>query len=201
MGRRFPAGEAGGLEALRFLAAHPATHRHLAAKLARHFVADDPPADAVSRIEAVLRETDGNLGAAAAALIMLEDAWQPQTKLRTPLDFVVASLRALDAPAPTEDKPWLIGALAGLGQPLWTAPQPNGWPDSAADWTGPEALLRRIDWAYALAGRLAGPDPAEVAEASLGPLLRPATLAAVQRGGSRRDGLTLLLSAPEFQRR
>ncbi len=95
----------------------------------------------------------------------------------------------------------LIGALAGLGQPMWTAPQPDGWPDRAADWAGPEALLRRIDWAYAVAGRLNVPDPAEVAETSLGPLLQPATLQAMRRAGSRRDALTLLLTSPEFLRR
>jgi uncharacterized protein (DUF1800 family) len=62
-------------------------------------------------------------------------------------------------------------------------------------------VLRRIDWAYAVAGRLTGPDPAAVAEASLGPLLQPATLEAMHHAGSRRDALTLLLCSPEFQRR
>jgi uncharacterized protein (DUF1800 family) len=201
MGRSFPPGEEGGVAALQFLAGHPATHRFLATKLVRHFVADDPPEAAVRRIEAVLRDTRGDLGAAAAALTTLDAAWQPQTKLRAPLDFVIATLRALEAPPPQADQPWLIGALAGLGQPLWSAPQPNGWPDSASDWAGPEALLRRIDWAYAVAGRMPRPDPAAVAEASLGPLLQPATLEAMQHAGSRRDALTLLLSSPEFQRR
>jgi uncharacterized protein (DUF1800 family) len=201
MGRAFPPGEEGGVAALLFLADLPATHRFLATKLVRHFVADDPPADAVRRIESVLRDTRGNLGQAAAALTTLDAAWRPQTKLRTPLDFVVATLRALDAPPPNVDQPYLIGTLAGLGQPLWTAPQPNGWPDRATDWASPEALLRRIDWSYAVAGRLTGPDPADVAEASLGPLLQPATLEAMHRAGSRRDALTLLLSSPEFQRR
>ncbi len=201
MGRRFPPGEEGGIAALQFLAAHPATHRFLATELARHFVADDPPEDAVRRIEGVLRDSNGNLGLAAATLLTLEAAWQPQTKLRTPLDYVIAALRALDAPPPGQDQPFLVHALAGLGQPMWTAPQPNGWPDRAADWAGPEALVRRIDWAYAAAGHAYGLDPAEVADASLGPLLRPATTEAMQRAGSRRDALTLLLSSPEFQRR
>ena len=42
LGRVFPDGEAGGIEALAFLANHPATHRRLATKLARHFTADTP---------------------------------------------------------------------------------------------------------------------------------------------------------------
>jgi uncharacterized protein (DUF1800 family) len=201
MGRRFPPGEEGGVAALMFLAGHPATHRFLATKLVRHFVADDPPADAVRRIEGVLRDTGGDLGAAAAALTTLDAAWQPQSKLRAPIDFMIAALRALHAPPPQVDQPWMIGVLAGLGQPMWSAPQPDGWPDRAADWAGPEATLRRVDWAYGVAGRLAVPDPSDVAEASLGPLLRAETLEAMRHAGSRRDALTLLLSSPEFQRR
>src|SRR5215469_16242470 len=42
-------GYAEGEEALRDLAAHPATTQHIATKLARHFIADDPPPDAVKR--------------------------------------------------------------------------------------------------------------------------------------------------------
>lgn len=198
MGHVFPEGEAGGVAALAFLARHPATHRHLATQLARHFVADDPPPDAVRRIEGVLRDTGGDLGAAALAIVGIEAAWRPGTKFRAPLDYVVALLRVLDE---TEAPPRALPALALLGQPQWAAPQPNGWPDRAADWAAPEAVMRRIDVAYAASG-LAGPrDAAELADAALGPLLRPATLQAIDRAGSRREALALLFAAPEFQRR
>jgi len=205
MGRVFPDGQEGGQAALHFLANHPATHRFLATKLVRHFVADDPPQDAVRRIEGVLRDTGGDLGAASAALISLDTAWQPATKLRAPLDYVVACLRALDLPSEQRAEPSLLGMLAGLGQPLWNAPQPNGWPDRAGDWATPEGMIRRIDWAYGVSGRVTSSqnarDAAELAEAALGPLLSADTLQAVHRAGSRREAMTLLLSAPEFQRR
>ena len=194
----FPADEAGGVAALHFLANHPATHRFLATKLVRHFVADDPPPDAVRTIEAVLRDTKGNLGAASVALVKLDAAWVPSTKLRTPMDFVIASVRSLDMPP--EQIP-MLGILGGLGQPLWTAPAPNGWPDRAADWAAPEAMLRRIDWASGFAGRVGDRDVVEVADNTLGPLLRPETREAIRRAGSRRDAMTLLLTSPEFQRR
>ena len=196
--QQFPPDEAGGVAALEFLADHPATHRFLATKLVRHFVADDPPPDAVRAIEAVLRDTRGDLGAASAALVTLDDAWQPLTKLRTPMDFVIASVRALDVPP---DQIPMLGILGGLGQPLWTAPAPNGWPDRAADWAAPEAMLRRIDWASGFAGRIGSRDVVEIADTALGPLLRPETREAISRAGSRRDAMTLLLTSPEFQRR
>jgi uncharacterized protein (DUF1800 family) len=198
LGQQFPPDEQGGVAALAFLANHPATHRFLATKLVRHFVADDPPPDAVRRIEVVLRDTSGNLGAASAALVKLDAAWQPGAKLRTPMEYVIASVRALDVPP--GDVP-MTGILAGLGQPLWTAPAPNGWPDRAVDWAAPEAMLRRIDWASGFAGRIGERDVLEVADTNIGPLLRPETGDAIRRAGSRREAMTLLLTSPEFQRR
>jgi uncharacterized protein (DUF1800 family) len=95
----------------------------------------------------------------------------------------------------------MVGILAGLGQPLWTAPAPNGWPDRAADWAAPEAMVRRIDWASGFAARIGDRDVLTLADDSLGPLLRPETRDAIRRAGSRRDATTLLLTSPEFQRR
>jgi len=199
LGKRFPPGEAGGVIALDFLAGHPATHRHLATKLVRHFVADDAPEEAVRAIEGVLRETDGDLGEAALALVALPAAWQPLAKLRSPADYVIAALRALDLPAAMRPAP--EAGMILLGQKPWEAPLPNGWPDDAASWVAPEAMLRRADWAYAVSARASTSDPAAVAEAALGPLLRPQTLAEMGRAGARRDAMTLFLTSPEFQRR
>lgn len=199
MGQTFPHGAEGGIAALTWIADHPATHRHLATKLVRHFVADDPPPAAVARIEAVLRKTNGDLKAASLELTRLPEAWQPLTKLRTPTEFIFATMRALDLPP--DQRPSLDGMFAALGQPMFSAPEPNGWPDRAADWAGPEAMLRRVDWAYGVAGHAGELDPAQVAATALGPLLRPATTQQMQHAGSRRDALTLLLTSPEFQRR
>lgn len=199
MGRDFPPGEQGGVEALTFLGTHPATYHHLATKLVRHFVADDPPPDAVRWIETVLRDTNGDLGQAALALVPLEAAWRPLTKLRGPQDYVLAALRAADLP--DGKRPNAQQIVRGLGQPLFGAPFPIGWPDQATDWAGPEAMMRRIDWAYGFAGRASDLDAEQIADASLGPLLTADTGLQIKRAGSRRDALTLLLTSPEFQRR
>ncbi len=199
LGRVFPAGEAGGVAALHFLARHPAAHRHLAAKLTRHFTSDEPPPAAIRRIEGILRDTGGDLGAAAAGLVGLNEAWTPRTKFRAPLDLVVAGFRALDVPP--DPPPAFLPILGGLGQPLWTAPAPDGWPDTAPFWSGPEAMMRRIDWAFGFAQRIGGRDPMAIAESVLGTPHRQETADAMRRAGSRREALTLLLTSPEFQRR
>jgi uncharacterized protein (DUF1800 family) len=200
MGHEFPEGEQGGIAALAWLAEHEATHRNLARKLAIHFVADIPPPEAVAALFAVLRDTRGDLGAVARRLVTLDAAWKPPlTKLRAPMDYVVAVLRALEAPAQIAEG--LINTSQFLGQPVWNARAPNGWPDQMADWAAPEAMLRRVEWAYGQAGRGAGRDAAALVEAVMGPLIQPQTLQAAARAGSAREALTLVLTSPEFQRR
>ncbi len=199
MGRVWPDGEQGGIALLAWLGTHPATYRHLAEKLVCHFVADDPPAQDVRRIEAVLHDTGGDLQAASLAIIDLPDAWVPGTKLRTPQDFVIGCLRAVSAEP--DQVPNIGNMVSRLGQGLFQAPFPIGWPDRAADWAGPEAMLQRVDFAYGLAGRVAAMDPEALGQTALGPLLTPATLGQIRAAGSRREGLTLLMASPDFQRR
>src|ERR1700758_2991125 len=50
-----------GRAVLADLARHPATARHVATKLARHFVADDPPPALVERLAQRFLDTDGDL--------------------------------------------------------------------------------------------------------------------------------------------
>ncbi len=199
LGRRFPEGEDGGRQALLFLANHPATQMHLATKLVRHFVADAPPAEAVRRVAGVLRDTGGDLRLAALEVIKLPGAWVPGAKLRSPQELVLAAVRG--AALPAEKRPPINGIVSGLGQGMFNAPFPIGWPDTAAEWAGPEAMMRRIDWTYGFAGRPELAEPMTLADATMGPLLAPATAEAMRRAGSRRDAITLLLASPEFQRR
>jgi uncharacterized protein (DUF1800 family) len=198
LGRTFAEGPESQEAALRFLATRPATYRFLAAKLARHFCADDPAPAAVRAIEQALSRTEGDLGAASRALIGLPEAWEPPLrKFRSPQDYVLAAARATGGGRPD----LVLGGMAALGQVLWSAPQPNGWPDRTDDWAAPEAMMRRLDWAYTFAGRMERLDPAAVAEAALGPFARAETVGAMRGAGSVRDALTLLFGSPEFMRR
>lgn len=198
LGRAFPAGPDSQEAAIRFLATRPATYRHIAVKLARHFVADSPPPPAVRALEQALLASDGNLAAAYQALIATPEAWDPPlTKLRPPTDYVLAAARAAGF-----DRPDIVLAGMGqLGQALWNAAQPNGWPDQADQWAAPEALMRRVDWAYTFAGRLGRADPAAITETALGPFAKAETVDAMRRAGSVRESITILLASPEFMHR
>ena len=88
-----------------------------------------------------------------------------------------------------------------MGQPAFSAPSSEGWPDTAADWAGPDALVKRLNWAKTVGDRAAEIDADAVAAAALGPRLGERSRLAIARAESRAEALTLFLMSPEFQRR
>lgn len=189
-----------GERALQRLAAHPATARHIATKLARHFVADAPQAALVDRLAETFRRTDGDLAAVSRALVDSPEPWaEPLPKVKSANEFLVSALRLAGAEVPDKR---LLGSLRLLGQAPFSAPSPAGWPDTADAWATPEALLQRAEWAMAAARRIAGKcDPAMALEAALGPVADEATRAAEARAPTRAEGLATVLAGPLFQRR
>lgn len=194
------AGEAEGEQALRLLARHPATARHLCTKLARHFVADQPPPALVERLARTWQDSDGDLARVMAALIGSDEAWaQSLAKLKTPYEFALASLRLCQlVPEPMQ----VIQGLEALDARPFNAPSPAGLPDTASDWNAPNAILKRVSWAHRLGQRLPpAPDPMAIADQALGPLLGDNSRRTIARAASAQDAFALLLASPEFQRR
>jgi uncharacterized protein (DUF1800 family) len=202
LGRRYAEdGAAQARAVLNDLAGHPATATHIATKLVRHFVSDDPPAAAIERVARVFRDTAGDLPSVHRAVIDLPQAWQtPLPKFKTPHEFVISTFRSLDF---VPDKPQQIAAsFQLLGQRPYAPGSPAGWPDTAAQWDGPDALLKRIEWATQVGERMRGKvKPVETATQSLGASLSERTRTAIARAESAAQGLTLLLASPEFMRR
>ena len=189
-----------GQQALRDLAAHPATARHIATQLARHFIADTPPADAVERIARTFRDTGGDLKQVTLAVLREDAVWRaPFAKVRTPTDLLIAAYRAVGS----KPEPGLaFMALKKLDQPPFFAPSPAGWPDVASAWVSPESVVRRTEWCQTFAERLADvPDPVEVMASAYGEALPEEVQRAVRRAPDKRAGLALLIASPQFQRR
>jgi uncharacterized protein (DUF1800 family) len=202
LGKRYAEGGESQAEAvLRDLAAHPSTATHVATKLVRHFVADQPPADAVAKIAKIFHDSEGDLPAVHAAVVDLAQAWrEPYAKFKTPHDFVISTFRALDFLPQQPNQ--IAAAFELLGQRPFTPGSPAGWPDIADQWDGADALMKRIEWSTAIAQRLGSAiDPLAIATASLGKEFGDHTRTAISRAASATQGLTLLLMSPEFQRR
>jgi uncharacterized protein (DUF1800 family) len=202
LGTRYPQSDIAQPRAvLADLARHPATARHIALKLARHFIADEPPADAVERISQAFRNSDGDLPTVYRAVLDAPAAWiTPAVKFKTPHELVVSSFRMLDF-VPAEPRQ-IAAPFELLGQRPYTPGSPAGWPDTATQWDGADALLKRIEWTGSVAGRVAGREqPLSLGDRSLGAALTERTRAAIARAASAEQGITLLLASPEFQRR
>lgn len=194
-------GEAQALAILHDLASAPATARHIATKLARHFVADDPPPALVQRLADAFQRSGGDLPALYRALIASPEAWQVrQAKFKSPWEWSVSALRGLGR---SEMPPMqAVALLQQLGQPVWRPGSPAGFDDIAATWAAPDALLRRVEVAQRIASQMGDAVDAR----ALGPRLLPgvlsdATATAIARAESPGSGLALLLVAPEFLRR
>jgi uncharacterized protein (DUF1800 family) len=193
--------QAGAIAALNWLGTHPDTYLNLATELVTHFVSDTPASSDIATVVAALSNSGGNLGAAAASLVGLANAWVPMAKLRTPQDYVIAVLRAAGVNATGSDTVSNAATtIMTLGQPVWQSTFPNGYSDLAADWASPAQMVLRTDWINALTNELKL-DPATVMSDSIGPLLQPSTLAAVNAATSTHDQVSLLFLSPEFQRR
>ena len=201
MGKTYPAGDLEqGQAILRDLARHPATARRLSHRIAAHFIADDPPPALVARLEQTWTTTGGDLAEVARALVEAGETWSPQPlKMKTPYEFIISAHRATGT-EPDRLSP-LRAALADMGQPMFAAPSPEGWPDSTADWIGPDALVKRLNWAKRFGGLAGAENPGAVAAQALGPRLGDRTRLAVARAESRPEAMTLFLMSPEFQRR
>jgi len=190
-----------GLAVLKDLAAHPATARHIAFKIARHFVADDPPPALVARLEQSFLKSGGRLDRVARTLVEAPEAWEPAaTKFKTPYEFLISSWRLIGAQPSAYER--ITVPLIGLGQRGFSPPSPKGWSDMAGEWCSPDGLIKRLQWSQAFAAVVADRlDPNQAAVAALGARLTAPTAQAVARAETRSEAVALLLMSPEFQRR
>jgi uncharacterized protein (DUF1800 family) len=195
------AGEEQARAMIRDLVAAPATALHVASKLARHFVADEPPQALVRQLAATFTRTKGDLPSIYRDLIASPLAWQPAPeKFKSPWEWSISSLRALGyrALAATQAS----NLMTQLGQPVWRPGSPAGYKDTAATWAGPDALLRRVEVAQRFAQDASNTmDARDLAPRVLAGPLSEATSIAVARAESRGTALALLLVSPEFLRR
>ena len=183
------------------LAAKPQTARFVCTKIARHFVADDPPPALVARLEAAWTASRGDLGKVAEALIAAPEAWDPRpTKFKAPYEFVVSSYRAAGAQPTAFER--LAPILTSLGQKPFSPASPKGWAEDAESWAAPDAIVKRMQFAQMFSGvAVRDRDPNALAANALGGRLSSETAKAIARAESRAEGFALLLMSPEFQRR
>jgi uncharacterized protein (DUF1800 family) len=202
LARNYPAGNLSqGIAILKDLSLHPATARFIATKLARHFIADDPPPSAIARLEKAFTDSRGHLPTVYRALIDLPESWEPGLrKFKTPWEYVISALRLVNVTS-VDVRP-TFQALRLMGQPPMAPGSPAGWPDVASRWLNSDAIAKRLSFIAILAARApATIDARALASDLFGEMLTQTTSAELARAESGTQALTLLLASPEFMRR
>ncbi len=192
------AGVEQGRAVLRDLAAHPSTATHVATKLVRHFIADEPPPVLIDKLAEIFRESTGDLKEVAKALVSSPEAWAlPRSKLKRPSEWVISMVRAAGAQA---DPARFTNGQASLGEPMWRPPSPRGYADDEATWI--DGMGRRLDIANIFAERIARQRRSSLRHGDGSRVhLSAETTQAVVRAESRQQALALLFMSAEFQRR
>ncbi len=211
MGKSYPQnGAAQSAAILSDLAVHPATAKHIATKLAQHFVSDIAPPALVTRLEQSFMKTGGDLPTLYRILVEAPEAWSPvQAKFKTPWEWTVSSLRALNmqslasnAQAADQNAARPVAMFNQMGQPVWKPGSPAGYSDTAENWAGGTGLMRRVELASRFAqGRANQVDARMLGPKILGRMFSEHTAQWISRAESPVQGLSLLLVAPEFLRR
>lgn len=192
------------------LAVHPDTARHLATKLAQHFVSDTPDAKLIAHLEARYLASDGHLGALTEALLEHPAAWMPELgNVKQPIDFIASSLRALAiSPEAIALNDWdairenFTVPLRLMGQ-TWQQPVgPDGWPEEDAAWITPQRLAARVGWAMSAPSLFQPdlPDPRAFVGHALGNRASEQVQFAATAAEDRVTGVGLVLASPAFQR-
>jgi uncharacterized protein (DUF1800 family) len=146
-----------GDQVIDLLLDRPETARLIVAKLWRQFISERPEPAEAERLARLFRSGGYEIKPLLAALFDSEAVWEPANHgrlIKSPVDFVVGSLRLFDLPVGDDrDLAWLCRRL---GQDLFDPPDVKGWPGGLAWITGATLLDRQT-----LVARLTGGAPQE----------------------------------------
>ena len=196
--------------ALDDLALHPVTARHLATKLAVHFVSETAERALVDDLAATYLDSGGDLGAVTELLLTHPLAHAPELRnVKLPMEFFASVLRALGVEAealtvlePKRVQQMFTGQMLRMGQ-RWRVPRdPAGLPEEDDFWITPSALATRVNWSMRVPEQLVDrlPDPRELLTRVIADPPKELVFA-VGAAEARPEGVGIVFASPSFQRR
>ena len=139
-------GNFNGDDIIDIIVRQPATARFICTKLFKFFVHDTPtPADLKPLIDAYFRSgyeiRDVLQAALTSPAFYSEQAFY--AKIKSPVEFLVTTVRTLNAPMAALDNPSRI--LRNMGQDLFNPPNVKGWPEGRT-WMNTTTMLTRLNF-------------------------------------------------------
>ncbi len=139
-----PSGQAEAEQVIEMLVKHPSTAKFICTKLARRFIADDPPEQLIEKAAQTFLNTNGDIKS-VLRVILLDGLPLAQPKYKRPVNFLLSALRMLNVET---DGIALRDYLVRMGQLYFNWPTPDGYPDTSEAWQG--NLMPRWQFAFAL---------------------------------------------------
>jgi uncharacterized protein (DUF1800 family) len=201
------------------LLAQPACAEFLCGKLYRHFVSevDEPSPALLEPLTQAFREADYDVSVPVGTILksrLFFDRSMRRRRVKSPVELVVGTVRALEIRKPTVSADALAEATARMGQALFAPPGVAGW-DGGPAWINTTATLARSNFALALLsdddrlGRRLDPEALASRHGRSGDaagflveLLLQDGLDPAVRGrlaGTAKEAAGLVLTAPEYQ--
>lgn len=146
LGTKIPAGQGveDGETVISIVTAHPSTANYISQKLCRYYLGEEGDAYVPSLAKSYI-ETQGDIPSLMRKLFQAFRETR-NSIVKRPFDYVVSSLRAVDASTDAGEP--ILNAMAAMGQPLYLWPMPDGYPVDTSSWTG--SMLARWNFAVAL---------------------------------------------------
>jgi hypothetical protein len=214
-----------GLAVLSFLANHPKTAERISRLLVQRFVSETPPEQLVAEAAGTFLATGGDLREVMRTILHSPDFTRDhyREKVKRPLVLMASIARATAAELGVGQPELLMveQALVAMGEPLYRATPPTGFPDDTRHWASPGTLLTRLNrihgmvsyWNLGIDYGIAGGSSAEVADALVSKFLPGGISEASRReivafldgiGASDsfriKQAAAMVFSAPEFQK-
>ncbi len=202
MGKIFP--ESAVLEGeavIEFLASHKITARHLATKMARHFISDNPPEKLINAMAEEFKKSKGHVMSLATAMIDAKESWHDMPeKIKTPEDLVFSTLNALNIQPKNGNI--IVRALEFLGQRSFAPPSAAGWSDMGNSWINADNIFNRLEWVASIAkDNNVDMHTTDQGLDILGSYMTNRLYNHMSIAKTPYEAIALMLMSPEFQRR
>lgn len=139
-----PAGQKEAEDVIEMLVKHPSTAKFISTKLARRFIADEPPQEIIEKAAQTFLQTNGDIKS-VLRVILLDGLALAQPKYKRPANFMLSALRMLNVQT---DGVAINKHLLRMGQQYFKFPTPDGYSDHSQTWQG--NLMPRWQFAFDL---------------------------------------------------
>ncbi|MBE8713608.1 DUF1800 domain-containing protein [Sphingobacterium hungaricum] len=143
-----------GLKLMKLLSTNPKTALFISKKLAVRFVADTPSAAIMERMQQAFIKSNGEIKNVLVAMVNSRDFWSKDvlyTKIKTPFELAISSVRALDATIENPVK--LNNWITRMGEKKYYYIAPTGFPDYSSYWINTGSLLNRMNFGLSFANQ------------------------------------------------